>query len=225
MTTHFKRTLLSWSSGKDSAYALHLLQQNPSINVLGLFTTVNERFDRVAMHSTRVKLLKQQAKEINLPLEIIYLPYPCSNEQYEEIMECFIDSLIENSIEAVAFGDIFLEDIKEYRIRQMQGTEIETLFPCWGINSTILSQRIIDSGIKAKLVCIDPKQLDQKFAGMEYSEEFVSNLPNKIDPCGENGEFHSFVYDAPFFTNPIDIVQGETIEREGFIYTDYNFSI
>jgi uncharacterized protein (TIGR00290 family) len=212
---------LSWSSGKDSAYALHLLLKDPSINLLGLFTTVNQKFERVAMHAVRLRLLKEQAKQIGLPIYIIEIPFPCSNADYERIMSEFITKIQNDNIEAVAFGDLYLEDIRDYRIAQMQDTGIEPIFPCWGIDTTELSKMIIDIGIRAKIACIDPKQLANEFAGHDYNQTLLDTLPEQVDPCGENGEFHTFVYDSPSFTHPINIKQGETVERDGFVFTDW----
>ncbi len=217
----FKRTLLSWSSGKDSAYALHLLLKDPSVNLLGLFTTVNKEFERVAMHAVRLRLLKEQAKQIGLPIHIIEIPYPCSNSDYERIMSEFITKIQNDNIEAVAFGDLYLEDIRDYRIKQMQGTGIKPIFPCWGINTIELSKMIIDVGIKANITCIDPKQISSDFAGHAFNQKLLDTLPNQVDPCGENGEFHTFVYDSPDFKNSIKVTQGETVERDGFIFTDW----
>ncbi len=216
-----KRTLLSWSSGKDSAYALYLLKKDPVIELVGLFTTVNKRFKRIAMHGVRIDLLKQQALQIGLPLHIIELPYPCSNKAYEAIMQTFITRIQADKIDAVAFGDLFLKDIRYYRIKQLENTGIGAIFPCWGIDTDILAHRIIDIGIRAKLVCLDAKKLTADFAGRDYDKTLLDELPKPIDPCGENGEFHSFVYDAPFFQKQIKISQGETVHREGFIFTDF----
>ncbi|MCH9749649.1 MAG: ATP-binding protein [Proteobacteria bacterium] len=216
-----KRTLLSWSSGKDSAYALHLLHKDPSINLLGLFTTVNQKFERVAMHAVRLRLLKEQAKQIGLPIHIIEIPFPCSNADYEKIMTEFIAKIQADDIETVAFGDLYLEDIRDYRIAQMQGTGIEPIFPCWGIDTKALSQSIIDIGIKANITCIDPKQISVDFSGHAFNQNLLESLPDTVDPCGENGEFHTFVYDSPDFNSPINITQSETIERDGFVFTDW----
>ena len=221
LTIASKRTLLSWSSGKDSAYALHLLLKDPGINLLGLFTTVNQEFDRVAMHATRIKLLKQQSEACGLPLHIIKIPFPCSNADYEKIMTEFIAKIQVDNIEAVAFGDLYLEDIRNYRIAQMQGTGVEPIFPCWGIDTTELSKMIIDVGIKANITCIDPKQISPDFAGHAFNQELLATLPKQVDPCGEKGEFHTFVYDSPDFKNPIKIKKGETVERDGFVFTDW----
>ncbi|HAP92178.1 MAG TPA: ATP-binding protein, partial [Gammaproteobacteria bacterium] len=185
------------------------------------FTTVNQKFERVAMHAVRLRLLKEQAKQIGLPIHIIEIPYPCSNADYERIMSEFIIKIQNDNIEAVAFGDLYLEDIRDYRIAQMQGADIEPIFPCWGIDTTELSKMIIDIGIRAKIACIDPKQLDDKFAGHDYNQTLLDTLPSQIDACGENGEFHTFVYDSPNFNNPINITQGETVERDGFVFTDW----
>ncbi len=216
-----KPTLLSWSSGKDSAYALHLLLKDPNVNLLGLFTTVNQQFERVAMHAVRIHLLQEQAKQIGLPIHIIEIPFPCSNADYKKIMGEFITKIQADHIEVVAFGDLHLEDIRDYRMAQMDGTGIEPIFPCWGIDTTELSKTIIDIGIKANITCIDPKQISPNFAGHAFNQDLLNSLPNSIDPCGENGEFHTFVYDSPDFSNPINITQGETVERDGFVFTDW----
>ena len=212
---------MSWSSGKDSAYALHLLLKDPTINLVGLFTAVNQEFERVAMHAVRLQLLKDQAKQIGLPIHIIEIPFPCSNKDYEKIMGKFIAKIQKDDIEQVAFGDLYLEDIRDYRVTQMNGTGIKPIFPCWGIDTTELSKTIIDIGIKANITCIDPKQISSDFAGHAFNQELLDDLPSEVDPCGENGEFHTFVYDSPDFKNPVDIKQGETIERDGFVFTDW----
>lgn len=217
-----KRTLLSWSSGKDSAYALHLLLRDPSIELLGLFTTINKEFERVAMHAVRLRLLKEQAKQIGLPLHIIELPFPCSNEDYEKIMTEFVDKIQEEKIEAVAFGDLYLEDVRDYRIKQMEGTGIEPIFPCWGLDTSELSRTLVRIGVKAKISCIDPKKISTDFAGSSFDGELLDSLSSDIDPCGENGEFHTFVWDSPDFKRPINITRGETVERDSFIFTDWS---
>ena len=213
--------MLSWSSGKDSAYALQLLQKDPDVELLGLFTTINQEFERVAMHAVRLDLLKRQAQEICLPLEIIEIPNPCSNEEYDTIMQGFIKRCQLNKVEAIAFGDLYLEDVRSYREQQMKDSGIDCLFPCWGINTTEFSKSIIDLGIKAKISCLDPNFLNESLAGHEYNKDFLEKLPKIIDPCGENGEFHTFVYDSPSFEEPIQIKQGETLNRGGFVFTDW----
>lgn len=173
------------------------------------------------MHATRLRLLREQAKQIGLALHIIEIPYPCSNAQYEQVMSAFIDKIKADNIQAVAFGDLYLQDIRDYRTKQMHGTGIEPIFPCWGIDTKALSATIIEIGIKAKIVCIDPKQISSNFAGHNYDHTLLSALPDEIDPCGENGEFHTFVFDSPDFAKPINISQGETVNRDGFIFTDW----
>jgi uncharacterized protein (TIGR00290 family) len=200
---------------------LHLLKKDPNINLLGLFTTVNKKFNRVAMHAVRIKLLTQQAKQINLPIHIIELPFPCSNANYEKIMAEFISKIKVDNIENVAFGDLYLQDIRDYRITQMQGTGIQPIFPCWGIDTKKLAKKIIDIGIKAHITCINPQQISANFAGNAFNQDLLNALPSTVDPCGENGEFHTFVYDSPDFSKPINITQGQTVERDGFVFTDW----
>ena len=215
-----KKTLLSWSSGKDSAWALHILRQNCDVEVAGLFCTTNQEFDRVSMHGVRIELLKKQAKSAALPIELIQIPYPCSDSQYEEIMGEFIGKAKREGIESIAFGDLFLEDIRKYREERLEGTGIEPIFPLWGEDTKTLSSEMIDSGLKAMVTCVDPKQLSEEFAGRQYDQSFLDQIPASVDPCGENGEFHTFVFDGPMFDNEIEISVGETVNRDGFVFTD-----
>lgn len=216
--------MMSWSTGKDSAWSLHQLQQKNEYELVGLFCTINKKFARTAMHAVRVELLQEQARQIGLPLDIIEIPYPCTNEQYAEIMEEFINSIKGRGVECCAFGDLFLEDIRDYRITQLQGTGIEPVFPLWGSPTDELGQQMIAGGLKTIITCVDPKQLDPSFVGREYTEQFLVDLPESVDPCGENGEFHSFVYDAPIFKQPIDVRVTEVVEREGFVFADVVFA-
>jgi len=215
-----KKVLLSWSSGKDSAWALYTLQQMQDIELVGLFSTYNQEFDRIAMHSTKLELVKMQAKNTDLPIDLIPIPFPCSNEEYEKIMGDFIEGVKERGIEQIAFGDLFLEDIRQYRIDKLAGTGIEPIFPVWGIPTDELSRKMVASGLRAQLTCIDPKQIPEEFARCEYNLDFIESLPEGVDPCGENGEFHSFAFAGPMFKEPIAIEVGETITRDGFIFTD-----
>tara|TARA_B100000315_G_C14577203_1_gene588509 strand:- start:1869 stop:2546 length:678 start_codon:yes stop_codon:yes gene_type:complete len=215
-----KKTLLSWSSGKDSAWALYLLQNDPDIDLRGLFCTINEVFDRVAMHAVRVELLKQQAKAANQPIQIINIPYPCSNDDYEEILGNFVKKAKEDGIEYMAFGDLFLEDVRQYRIRNLANTSIKPLFPVWGIPTDKLSKEMVASGLKARISCIDPKVLSPDFAGREYNQEFLNDLPASIDPCGEKGEFHSFCFAGPMFEKEVEVSLGEIVNRDGFVFAD-----
>jgi len=206
-----KKVLLSWSSGKDCAWSLHLLRQQPDVEVVALVTTLNQAANRVAMHAVRRALLEEQAERTGLALWAVDLPWPCSNADYEERMRAVCDRAVEEGITAVAFGDLFLEDVRDYRIQQMAGTGLELLFPAWGIPTDALAR---------EMTCVDPRKLPGSFAGSEFDLEFLKALPEGVDPCGENGEFHSFVYDAPVFSRPIEVRGGEVLERDGFVFAD-----
>ncbi len=215
-----KKTLLSWSSGKDSAWMLHLLKQDPDIEIAGLFSTINNEFNRIAMHSTRAELAEQQAECAGLPIKFIPLPYPCTNVQYEAIMNEFIKEVKREEIEYFAFGDLYLESVRNYREKNLAGTGITPLFPLWKKDTKKLSSEMIDAGLKAIVTCIDPKCLPKEFAGRNYDKDFLQQIPAGVDPCGENGEFHSFVFAGPMFHKKIDIRVGETVTRDGFVFTD-----
>lgn len=214
-----KRVLVSWSSGKDSAWMLHLLRQSGA-DIAGLLTTLNQEFDRVAMHAVRRSLLEAQARSAGLPLWDVPLPWPCSNQQYEEILGGVCRRAVEAGIQAIAFGDLFLADIRQYRERQLQGTGLEPIFPLWQIPTADLAREMIGNGLKARITCVDPKALPPDFAGREFDLKLLADLPAAVDPCGENGEFHTFAYDGPMFREPIPVVNGETVERDGFLFTD-----
>ena len=214
------KTLMSWSSGKDSAWALYKLQQNLEIDLAGLFCTVNKAFDRVAMHGVRIELLEKQAKSIGLPLEIIILPYPCSKIEYEKIMGHFVERAKKDQIECFAYGDLFLEDVRSYREGKLKGSGIKPVFPVWGIPTDKLAREMVGSGLRAVITCIDPKQTPKEFVGKEFDEDYLELLPGTIDPCGENGEFHSFVYDGPMFKEKIEIVMGDIVHRDDFVFAD-----
>lgn len=214
------RTVLSWSSGKDSAWSLKLLREDPDIEVVALVTTLNEAFDRVAMHAVRRELLEMQAAAVGLPLWTVPLPWPCSNEEYEIRMSALCARALGEGVEAMAFGDLFLADIRAYRERQLRGTTLEPLFPVWQIPTGVLARQMIASGLKAKVTCVDPKVLAPEFAGREFDIQFLEDLPTAVDPCGEDGEFHSFVYDGPGFERALTVAVGETIERDGFVFAD-----
>jgi uncharacterized protein (TIGR00290 family) len=216
-----KRVLLSWSSGKDCAWALHLLRQQPDIKVVGLLTTINSAFDRVAMHGTRRSILEAQAAAAELPLWQIPLPWPCSNEVYVQRMSEACARAVSEGIDAIAFGDLFLQDIRSYREAQLKPTGLEPLFPLWKIPTAELARQMISGGLRAKVVCVDSRQLDPEFAGRDFDCNFLNDLPPALDPCGENGEFHTCVYDGPVFSQPIPLDSGETVDRDGFIYADF----
>jgi len=215
-----KRVLLSWSSGKDSAWALHMLRQQPELQVVALLTTFNSAADRVAMHAVRRTLVKLQAERTGIPLWEVELPWPCSNDDYECRMRAVVERAVAEGVDAVAFGDLFLEDIRAYRVRQLAGTGLQPLFPVWGIPTEELARQMIAAGLRAKLTCVDPAKLDASFAGREFDAALLLELPEGIDPCGENGEFHSFVYEAPVFSSPIAVQTGEVVRRDNFVFAD-----
>jgi uncharacterized protein (TIGR00290 family) len=215
-----RKLLLSWSSGKDSAWSLHCLRQSGDFEVAGLLTTLNGAFDRVAMHSTRRALLEAQAAAAGLPLVTIPLPWPCSNDQYEAAMGTACAKAVAEGIEAIAFGDLFLEDIRRYREEKLAGTGLTPIFPVWGIDTRRLAEEMTAGGLRARIVCVDPKRLPPEFAGREFDGALLRDLPGGVDPCGENGEFHTAVYDGPMFREPIAVESGEVVERDGFVFAD-----
>jgi uncharacterized protein (TIGR00290 family) len=222
MTTN--RILLSWSGGKDSAWALHLLRQQNKYEVVGLLTTINEKFRRVAIHGFREELLDQQAESIGLPLWKVDLPFPCSNADYESRMAQVCARASAEGLHGIAFGDLFLEDIRAYRIAKLAGTGLEPIFPIWcpdlGISTASLAQQMLAAGLRAHLTCIDPRHLDASFAGRTFDAQLLADLPPAVDPCGERGEFHTFAFAGPIFSRTLSVLPGETVERDNFIYAD-----
>ena len=216
-----KRVLFSWSSGKDSAWTLHLLRRDPAIELCGLLTTLNTEFDRVAMHGVRRTVLEAQARAAGLPLWIVPLPWPCSNEIYEQRMAEACKRAIEERIDAIAFGDLFLDDVRAYRENQLKNTGLEPLFPLWQIPTDELASEMIAGGLRARISCVDTKQLPAEFAGREFDSSLLSDLPREVDPCGERGEFHTCVYAGPMFTATLPIATGEIVDRDGFVFADF----
>lgn len=214
------KTWLSWSSGKDSAWSLEALRRNGEHEVTALFTTVNAQFDRVAMHAVRRVLLEAQAKAAGLPLLAIDIPYPCPNADYERIMGAFVAKAREAGVQAMAFGDLFLADIRAYRERQLAGTGIASLFPLWGCDTRALAEEMIDGGLVAHVTCVDPRKLEPAFAGRRFDRAFLADLPAAVDPCGENGEFHSFVSAGPMFREAVAVRRRHVEERDGFVFAD-----
>ena len=215
-----KKVLLSWSSGKDSTWALYLLRQRADVEVVALLASFNDAFQRVAMHAVRLELVEAQAQRTGLALWEAKLPWPCNNEQYEAVMADVCRRAVAAGIEQIAFGDLFLGDIREYRERQMQGTGLQPIFPVWDMPTAQLAADMIAGGVKAKLTCVDPWKLDITYAGRDFDAELVAGLPVGIDPCGENGEFHTFVYESPVFSSPLAVKLGEVVERDGFCFAD-----
>lgn len=217
-----RKTLLFWSSGKDSAWTLHMLRQRGEYDVVGLVTTFNQAFDRVAMHGVRMELVAAQAAAARLPLWPVALPWPCSNEIYEASMRAVVARAVSAGIEVVAFGDLFLDEIRSYRIRQLSGTGLEPIFPIWGAahDTPRLANEMLEAGLQSTLTCVDPKQLDPRFVGREFDRQFLNELPAHVDPCGERGEFHTFCHTGPMYDHPISVRVETTVERDGFHYAD-----
>lgn len=215
-----KRVLLSWSTGKDAAWTLHVLRRDPTLRVEALLTTFNEAAGRVAMHAVRRSVARRQADAAGLPLREVDLPWPCSNEQYEQIMRAEVERARTDGLTHVAFGDLFLEDVRRYREERLAGTGLEPLFPIWGCPTDVLAREMIDSGVEATLTCVDPRQLDPSFVGRLWDASLLADLPDGVDPCGERGEFHSFCHAGPMFTAPVPVTVGERVERDGFWFAD-----
>ncbi|MCU1243039.1 MAG: hypothetical protein JWO71_3765 [Candidatus Acidoferrum typicum] len=212
--------LFCWSGGKDSAMALHTLLQGPDVRIAALLTTVTETYDRISMHGVRRELLVQQAQSIGLPLHEVRIPPQCVNSIYEARMEEALRVHYDAGVRTVAFGDIFLEDLRAYRERNLARIGMTAVFPIWKRDTTELIRHFHSAGFRAIAACVDPGVLDRSFAGRELGEQFFRDLPANVDPCGENGEFHTFVFDAPIFRNPIPVRAGEILERDSFIYCD-----
>lgn len=211
---------MSWSSGKDSTLALDAARRDPELEVVGLLTTVNEDVDRVAMHAVRRSLLEQQADALGLPLHVVGIPQGCDNETYQERMGRAVATAREAGVTRMVFGDLFLTDVRAYREEMMSGTGIEPVFPLWGRDTTELAGEFVERGVRARLTCVDPRVLDRSFAGRDYDRALLADLPAGVDPCGENGEFHTFVHDGPGFAAPLQVRTGEVVERDGFVFSD-----
>ena len=211
---------LWWSSGKDSAWTLQTLRQSDRYRVTRLVTTLNGEADRVAMHAVRRTLLEEQAASIGVELETIDLPFPCTNDDYLAAVAPLLERVARAGVEAMAFGDLFLEDVRDYRISLLTDSPIEPIFPLWGQDTHELAETVLEAGVRAYITCIDPKVLPESFAGRPYDAELLGDLPPGVDPCGENGEMHTFVWDGPMFSQPIDVEVGEIVTRGGFVYAD-----
>jgi len=215
-----RQTILSWSSGKDSAWSLQVLRSDPRYEVVALLTTITRQFDRVAMHGVRRELLEAQAAAAALPLWKLEIPTPCSNEDYDAVMRAAVERAVAEQIECIAFGDLFLEDIRRYREDRLAGSGLEPVFPLWQKPTDALAREMIDGGLRARISCVDPRALTADFAGREFDAVLLRDLPAAVDPCGERGEFHTFAYAGPMFEHAIAIETGETVERDGFVFTD-----
>jgi uncharacterized protein (TIGR00290 family) len=209
-----KNILLAWSGGKDSSLALCEIREAGELSVAALLTTVSEDHNRVSMHGVRKEPLESQARAIGYSLEPVLIPRTCTNEEYETLMRSVLEGWVRRGVTGVAFGDLFLEDIRAYREHNLDQVGMEAVFPLWGSDTTALASRFIDLGFRAIVTCVDGEALDGSFVGRDYDEQFLRDLPDSVDPCGENGEFHTFVYDGPLFPEPLDIVRGEVVVRE-----------
>jgi len=214
------KCLVSWSSGKDSAWMVHVLRTRDGVTPAALLTTINEAAQRVAMHAVRVDLLQAQADALGVALWQVPIPSPCSNEEYERAMASAVGRAVADGFTHVAFGDLFLEDVRRYREERLAGSGLTPLFPLFGLDTTALAQEMVTGGLRARLTCIDPRALDRRFAGREFDAALLAELPASVDPCGERGEFHTFAYDGPMFAHPIPVNNGEIVERDGFVFAD-----
>jgi uncharacterized protein (TIGR00290 family) len=214
------RALVSWSTGKDAAYALHVARQHGELEVVGILTTVTAPFARVSMHSTREALLDLQADALGLPCWKVYIPSPCPNEVYAREMRSTLDRARADGITHMVFGDLALQDVRRYREGHLAEVGMQAVFPLWQRDTTVLAREMIAIGLGATITCIDPRKLDRSFVGRSFAATFLADLPDGVDPCGENGEFHSFAWAGPMFAKPISITAGEVVERDGFVFAD-----
>jgi uncharacterized protein (TIGR00290 family) len=211
---------VSWSSGKDSAWALHRALADPTLEVRALLTTITATFDRVSMHGVRRALLEDQADRLRLPLRTVELPWPCPNDVYEAAFTGALDTAAREGITAIVFGDLFLEDVRAYRERLLAPTPITPCFPLWNADTTALANEMLRAGIRARVTCVDRRVLDASFAGRTWDATLLGDLPSSVDPCGERGEFHTFVLDSPDFSTQVKAVPGERVLRDGFWFAD-----
>lgn len=211
---------ISWSSGKDAAWALHAARTTLGLDVTRMLTTVTRDYGRVSMHAVREELVRAQADAVGIPLYTAYIPARCANEDYEKTMRAAIDAARAEGVTKMIFGDLFLEDVRAYRVEKMAGTGIEPVFPLWGSDTRQLAAEMVSAGVRAIVTCVDPRKLSREFAGRQFDESFLAALPDGVDPCGEKGEFHTFAWDGPAFSRPVNVRVGEIVEREGFVFAD-----
>jgi uncharacterized protein (TIGR00290 family) len=214
------KCLVSWSSGEDSAWLVHVLQQTPGVELGALLTTVNAAAQRVAMHAVRIDVLQAQADAIGLPLWQVPIPSPCPNDVYERAMAAAVRRAVDEGFTHAAFGDLFLEDVRRYREERLAGSGLAPLFPLFGADTAALAREMIAAGLRARITCLNPRVLDRSFAGREFDASLLSDLPPSVDPCGERGEFHTCAYDGPMFRERVAIETGITVERDGYVFTD-----
>jgi uncharacterized protein (TIGR00290 family) len=214
------KAILSWSSGKDSGFALHETRKSGEVEVVGLLTTVTSSFGRVSMHGVREVLLDRQAEAVGLPCRKVMIPSPCPNEVYEREMASVLAEVTRDGVTHVVFGDLFLEDLRRYREDKLAQIGMTAVFPLWRRDTTVLAREMIAAGLRARVTCIDPRKLGRSFAGRSFDAAFLDDLPHGVDPCGENGEFHTFAWAGPMFSRPIETEVGDVVERDGFVFAD-----
>ncbi len=214
------KAIVAWSSGKDSAWALHAVRRAGAVDVVGLLTTVTHAFGRVSMHAVREVLLDRQAAALGLPCCKVRIPWPCPNHVYEAEMAAALAAARAAGVAQVVFGDLFLADVRAYREAKLAGTGLAPIFPLWGRNTGGLAREMLDGGLAATLTCVDPRKVDRALAGRPFDAALLAALPPDVDPCGENGEFHTFASAGPMFSGPIAVTPGEVVEREGFVFAD-----
>lgn len=215
-----EKVVVSWSSGKDCAWALHVLRTRGEVEVVGLLSTINADAERVAMHAVRRELVRAQAQALDLPLREVPIPYPCSNAQYEAAMTEAVEAERARGVTTFAFGDLFLEDVRRYREERLQAAGMRALFPLFGSDTAKLAREMTSAGVRAIVTCVDPRALDRSFAGRVWDDALLDALPPSVDPCGENGELHTFVFAGPMLARPLDVRAGEIVERDGFVFAD-----
>jgi len=211
---------ISWSTGKDSAWALHVARQRGEVEIVALLSTLNAKFARVAMHGVREELLDAQAAALGLPVVKVPLPWPCPNEFYEQAMAQAMLRARDEGVRSIVFGDLFLEDVRKYREQKLAPTGIQPLFPLWGLNTTELAREMVSAELRAILTCVDPSKLPAQFAGRTFDERLLEELPQGVDPCGENGEFHTFAFQGPMFSKGIPVKTGKVVTRDNFVFAD-----
>ncbi len=214
------RALVAWSTGKDSAFALHVARERGDVEIVGLLTTLTSGFGRVSMHGVREELLDRQARALGLPCRKVWIPPVCVNADYERAMGEAMAAARADRITRIVFGDLFLADVRAYRERQLEGSGIVPEFPLWGSDTAALAARMIGAGLEATAVCVDPRVLPESFAGRRFDAAFLADLPPGVDPCGENGEFHTCVTGGPMFRAPLDVAVGAVVTRDGFVFAD-----
>lgn len=218
------KALHCWSSGKDSAWALHAARQDPDLEIVGLLTTVTRPYERVSMHGVRESILRAQAAATGLPLHVVDIPAPCSNEEYENAMRAFFDSSAADGVTHMIFGDLFLEDLRAWREAKLAEAGLQAVFPLWQRDTAALAREMIAGGLKACIATLDPKKMPRELAGRAFDAALLDALPADVDPCAENGEFHTVAWAGPMFTRPVPLKTGETVEREGFVFTDFDLA-